>query len=418
MKLKKFLLQSNNIARDSFVWNMAGSMIMAFQSVILLMIITRTAGLAEAGIFTIANVNANLFLNIGKYGMRNYQVSDVEGQFSFRDYLNTRYVSIAAMLAASCTYVAVLSVTRHYTFEKSMVIIWMCLLKIPDAAEDVYFGEYQRRGRLDIASKAMTIRLLITIAVYAGLLILVKKQLVALVAAAGVTVVVMVVFLKWTCVPYREQPEFDREHLLALLKNCFPLFAGSFLSVYIGNIPKYAIDALLSDELQACYGFVSMPVFVIGLLNNFIFNPMLYQISRLWSEGRKKEFLKQVGVQVLAVAGITGVCILGADLFGIPVLSFLYHADLKPYKRELLILLLGGGFLGLSGLLNAVITIIRRQKVLVWIYAGISVLAMACANVVVEAYQMSGAAVLYTALMALVSVCFLLVLVPVVRERV
>ena len=87
MKLKKFLLQSNNIARDSFVWNMAGSMIMAFQSVILLMIITRTAGLAEAGIFTIANVNANLFLNIGKYGMRNYQVSDVEGQFSFGDYL-------------------------------------------------------------------------------------------------------------------------------------------------------------------------------------------------------------------------------------------------------------------------------------------------------------------------------------------
>ena len=86
MKIKSFLIQSDNIERDSFIWNMAGSMIMAFQSVIMLMILTRVLGLIEAGVFTIAYANANLFLTIGKYGVRNFQVSDVTGQFTFREY--------------------------------------------------------------------------------------------------------------------------------------------------------------------------------------------------------------------------------------------------------------------------------------------------------------------------------------------
>lgn len=75
MKIKEFFLQTDHIDRDSFVWNMAGSMLLAFQSVIMLMVLTRVLGLADAGIFTIAYANANLFLTIGKYGMRNFQVS-------------------------------------------------------------------------------------------------------------------------------------------------------------------------------------------------------------------------------------------------------------------------------------------------------------------------------------------------------
>ena len=45
-----------------------------------------------------------------------------------------------------------------------------------------------------------------------------------------------------------------------------------------------------------------------------------------------------------------------------------------PYKTELLILLLGGGFLGLSGLLNTMITIIRFQNSLL---AGYGIIAAA-----------------------------------------
>ena len=93
MIVKAFLLNDSNVERNSYIWNMSGSMLVAFQSVIMLMILTRVLGLVEAGILTIAYANANLFQNIGKYGMRNFQVSDVKDEFNFSEYKASRIVT-------------------------------------------------------------------------------------------------------------------------------------------------------------------------------------------------------------------------------------------------------------------------------------------------------------------------------------
>lgn len=409
MKLNKFIMGSNNVTKDSFIWNMIGSMIMAFQSVILLMILTRTVGLIESGIFTIAYANANLFLTIGKYGMRNFQVSDVKEEFSFEEYKTSRIITVFTMAVLSVGYVLYSSIVNEYSFEKSMIIIGMCIFKLPDAIEDVYYGEYQKCGRLDIASKAMALRLLLTLIIFSITVMISKNLLYALFISSCATFVIMYVFLKWTYGKFKRTTEMQWNNVIKLLKYCFPLFAGSFLSFYIGNAPKYAIDSLLTDELQACYGFLAMPVFVIGLLNGFIFNPMLFKLSCLWNEAKIKLFLKQVVIQTAIVAGITSVCIFGASLIGIPVLSLLYNTNLSSFKTELLILLLGGGFLGFSGLLNAVITIIRCQKNLLWGYFAVAIIAFFISNPIVKKYQITGAAILYMVLMSIICVCFLFI---------
>ena len=47
---------------DCFIWNSIGGTLNAGQSVLILMVITRTAGLAAAGVFSIAYATGNLFL--------------------------------------------------------------------------------------------------------------------------------------------------------------------------------------------------------------------------------------------------------------------------------------------------------------------------------------------------------------------
>lgn len=407
MTLKHFILESNHINRDSYLWNMAGSLLAAFQSVILLVVLTRTVGLQEAGIFTIAFANANLFMTVGKYGMRNYQVSDLKHQFTFADYRVSRWITCGAMLAVSLIFVLISSIVHDYTIEKSMMILWMCLLKELDAIEDVYGGLCQQLNRLDIGSKAMTLRVFFTLIVYIAGIIITKNQLHALIFTAIFSAVLLFIFTKWIYEPFRNPAvKVNRAHLPSLFKNCFPLFAGTFLAFYIGNAPKYAIDSMLSDELQACYGFISMPVFVIGLLNSFIFNPILYHISALWNEAQFYRFCKKILLQIGIILFITSICLTGAFLIGIPVLSFLYHTDLAPYKTELLILLLGGGFLGISGFLTTIITIIRAQKSAIWGYAGVSVIAFIFSNLIVKNYKMLGASVLYMLLMFMLCIWF------------
>lgn len=409
-KNKKFLLDNQNIKRDSYLWNMIGSMLMAFQSVIMLMILTRVLGLADAGIFTIAFANANLFLNIGKYGMRYFQVSDFKRQFSFSEYKISRVITVIAMLLTSIIYILYAAFANTYSIEKTQIIIWMCLFKIVDAIEDVYHGYYQQENRLDIASKCLALRMFITIVVFALGLILFKNQLIALIISTLVTAALFLVFTKWTFgVFHKSVSKPDFKNVVSLLKLCFPLFAGAFLSFYIGNAPKYAIDAHLSDSLQACYGFIAMPVFVIGLLNSFIFNPMLYKMTQLWNSGKVKEFMTRALIQLSLVGVITIICLAGAYLLGIPVLSWLYNTNLAPYKTELLILLLGGGFLGVSGLLNAFITIIRYQKQIIWGYTFIAILAFLFSNRIVERYEMLGASVLYSALMGSLCIIFIII---------
>ena len=408
--MKSFMLNSKNIERDTAVWNMIGGMLNAFQSVIFLMILTRTVGLTTSGIFTIAYANANLFLNIGKYGMRNYQVSDVKREFSFREYLTSRWITTIVMIAVSVIYVVYMMVDKDYSLEKSQIVIWMCLFKVPDSMEDIYFGEYQKKGRLDVAAKIMTVRMIITILLFAVIVIVTQNLLLSLVITTCVTAVLTIIFIKWTCPMFGEKESRSLKRIADLLWNCFPVFLSAFLAFYIGNAPKYAIDAQLTDELQACYGFIAMPVFIISLLNSFVLNPMLYRLSCIWNDGKVQEFLKKIAIQVAVVFVITVVCILGAYIMGIPVLSLLYNTELAPYKAELLVLLLGGGFLGLSGVLSAAITIIRYQNALVVGYGMVAVMAFALSNAAVRRYEMMGASALYTVLMAMLCVCFFFIL--------
>ena len=120
---------------------------------------------------------------------------------------------------------------------------------------------------------------------------------------------------------------------------------------------------------------------------------------------------------MLIVLVITIICVIGAYLLGVPVLSVLYNTDLAPYKIELLILLLGGGFLGLSGVFNAVITIIRYQKALLIGYGIVAILALFLSNFVVQQYEMMGAAILYLSLMVLLCICFAVILFVGIKQK-
>ena len=127
--------------------------------------------------------------------------------------------------------------------------------------------------------------------------------------------------------------------------------------------------------------------------------------------------MKLIWFQTGIVAGITVVCMIGAYLLGIPVLSVLYNTDLSAYKKELLVLLLGGGFLALSGLLATIITIIRFQDSLLAGYVAVAVLACMLSGEAVERYLVMGAAGLYLVLMAVLCLIFTVLLIYGVRKK-
>ena len=416
--MQAFLNNSKNIYRDSYLWNMIGSMLLAFQSVILLMVLTRVLGVDDAGIFTLAYANANLFFTMGKYGMRYFQASDVIEQFSFKDYICSRIITSACMIVGSFGFTVYLAIKNSYTIEKMLIVFFVCIFKLPDVIEDVYYGRYQQKARLDIAAKTMTLRVALTTLCFILVVILSKNLLFSVIVSTVFAFLLVAYFIKITIKPFADGKKWEKAKVFELLRVCFPLFVGAFLSIYITNAPKYSIDALLNDELQACYGFISMPVMVISLLNGIIFNPLIQKMSIIWKKRETKAFLIRVIVQAGVVLGITLCCIIAAFFLGIPVLSFLFNVDLTLYKRELIILLIGGGLLGLSGLLNTVITIIRFQNSILIGYGIVTCMAIIFSDYIVSQYKLMGAAILYMLLMASLCILFFFFLfIGIIKDR-
>ena len=400
-------MDEKRVQRSAYLWNTAAGMLNAFQSVVILVVISWACDPVTAGVFTIAYALANQFLNIGKFGMRNYQASDVGPRFCFADYLISRVFSTVLMLVVAVFYICISASLLGYTADKTAAILLMCLLKCLDSMEDVFCGELQRRGRLDIAGRIMAIRVSGTI-LSLGIAVVVLNDLVSALIVSIIVSTIMLTILLWMSCRDRGlsivRTSLTVKHLGVLAKDCLPLFLASFLIYFIGSTPKYAIDVYAGDAAQAIYGYIAMPVFIVTLLSSFIYAPIIAPLSKLWQQGNNRLFIRKLILQFSLVMAVTGICVLLAWLFGVPVLNLLYNTDVSGYRNELCILVAGGGFLALVSLITIAVTIIRRQALLIVSYVVSAMLASAGSFFAVANWGIAGASWAYFILMGILSI--------------
>lgn len=406
--LKVLFGNSNKIEERSYIWNTIAGVINAFHAVILLMVVTRVTGLEEAGILTIAFAVSKLMVTIGKFGVRNYQVTDIKKEYDFYSYLKARLVTVLGMLLASICYCLYSYLVLDSSVYKAGVILMICLIYAVESIEDVFWGEYQKAGRLDVGAIIGSIRWFVTILIFCIGLVIMHNLLIATLISffAALATDILLIYISYgeLNIVYKESNSLN---WLSILKKCAPLFAGAFFMIYLTNSPKYAIEACLSDEIQACYGFVSMPVFVIELLNNFIYQPKLVKIARSWENKKLAEFKRYLIVQCCALILITGICIVGAYWLGIPVLSLMYNTDLSEYKLVLIVVLIGGGFLALTGFFAVLLTVMRKQNWMMYGYIVVSILAIVTMNTGVSKYGVLGGAILFDILIFILTILLL-----------
>lgn len=357
---------SGNIRRSSFVWNLLSSAMNSFQTMLLLVFITRFGTDADSAAFVMAYAAGNLLFNIGKYGVRSFQVTDSTEQYAFRDYAAARRFSLAGMAAAVVVYVLTGLFFRGYPAAKAAVVLLICLYKGIEAAEDVFHGRMQQQGRLDVAGRILFIRIFSFVACFAALFVLTRDILLAAAAATALAAVLAIVLNRSVWGSFRE----DRPALKTgqLLRTCAPLCLSMLLSMYVANAPKYIIDGRVTDAVQTRFNIVFMPVFVLALLGSFIYQPELKSLGEM---RREKQF-DALRKKVLRLTALTlGLAVLAAAagfLLGVPVLEFIYAKPLAELRTELVLFIICGGLIALANLYGMILVTFRRQGTLTGIY--------------------------------------------------
>lgn len=405
--ISDLLKKTKDVKRSSYIWNAINAVLSACQCPVILIVINRTCGVNDSGVFSIAFAVASLMLYVGLYGLRRFQASDVIEKYTFGQYHGMRFITCTVMIAASLVYCIWGMIFRNYSIMKFMVIFVVCLLKVIQAYSDVIHGRMQQQGRLDVATKCSSVRYVLEVIAYCVMLVITKDLFISSVVCLITSVIVLMLTTVNAGREYcKYRPEFSTASMKMLSIEGFPLFASLFLNMYISNAPKYAIDAYLTDEMQALYNFIFMPAFMVGLLANFIFNPILTSYAKLWQSGTTesiKKLVKLIKKQCMVILGLTAAGLAIAYTVGIPILSFVFGVELNSYRCELCLVMAGGGMLAYSTFFSTVVTIIRLQRPMFICYGLCAASAYVFSGTFVRTGGVMGAVILYGCIMTLLS---------------
>lgn len=392
--------------KKDYLWNMIGSVCYSASSVYYLMMVTRVCGVIDGGIFALAFSTAQLLLTFGRYGMRTYQATDMKKQYSFLEYCLTRLITCIGMICFAIAF----SGLAGYSSTKFQVFVWVAALKMVDAIEDVFHGELQRNNHVDVMGKMLALRNIFSCVIFGASIIYSKNLLFAcMVSVISSVIIALIINMNAVIKNCSNNWNWTGIHLIELFSICFPIFISTFLSLYLYNIPKYAIDKYMTEDIQTYYSILFMPSFIISLFSEIITKPMLTTIAISWEKDIEKFTSIIKKIFILIVAG-TILVVLGGHFIGRWMLEIIYAVSLEPYKLHFIVLLIGGGISAAVYISYNILISIRFQKSIIVVYLIVTAIATPMTYYVVSKIGMMGAAVSYLLTCFMLEVIFLAIL--------
>lgn len=388
------------IKKSEFIWNTIGSIFASLLSVVLLFVITRVNGVDDAGMFSIAFSSATILYTIADSQVRVFQVTDTDRKYGFGVYLSVRNILSLLMLIAGVIFVFV----SRYDWQKALVCLGLVVFRMIDALSETYQGEFQLDGRLDIGGKSVFYRMLVSLVIFGVVDIVSKNLLVSIFCMCLTNFIIWIAYDRRLVKRYNtERSSKNMQEIKEVIYACFPLFVSMFLNNYIINAPKYAIDKYMTYEMQTYFNIIYLPTFVINLMSIFVLKPMLKTMGIMWNTDQKKKFAGILGKMILAILLLTIVAEVVGYFIGIPILSWIYGVNLKPYKIELLILIVSGGLSAITVALLYALSTMRCQG-----KSSIAYIVAAVSGVILPYYMVSrwgilGASVSSVGIMAILS---------------
>ena len=130
--------------QKNIIWNMIGSFLYAFASMVLSIAVVQLAGEDAGGVFTFAFTTFGQHMFMAAYfGIRPFQITDTGEKYTFGDYLGLRLITCGLAILVGFGYVMV----SGYTFEKAVIVFLMVVYKVIDALADTYEAEFRAGGK-------------------------------------------------------------------------------------------------------------------------------------------------------------------------------------------------------------------------------------------------------------------------------
>ncbi|WP_270210623.1 lipopolysaccharide biosynthesis protein [Streptococcus anginosus] len=401
-------IKTNPSAKEIYFWNLLGNLAASGVSVLYLLIVTRLTSAKVADQFSLANSIGTLWIVIGLFQVRNYQGTDVNQKHSFIGYFQTRLITILAMLVTLYPYLYIVGEGR-YSFETILLTFLMILYRMWDAVSDLFQGLFQQRERMDIAGKTMFYRYSTSVVVL-FLSILLSKSVIVGLFSLVIWNGLVIIFYETSFLKYFETIQWKelfssnyKKDIKDIFLACWPLFVNGFILLYILNEPKIIIEkglnqGVLQTGMQRDFNILFMPVFFMSLIILMV-RPLITQMAILWNREKYAEF-SLIVKKLLLYLFIGGIAVtIVAYFIGTPILSLVFGVALSQYTLPFAILIFAGVLYALAIIFENILTIVRKQHLLVGLYIVLLVITKLITEPFIYHYHMLGAALSFLIVM-------------------
>lgn len=394
-----------------YVLNTAGLAAWGVLFPMLTIIATRLAGTDGAGAFSLAFTTATLLMYVGSYGVRTYQVSDVDETESFASYLLQRILTCLIMLVAVAAYCSI----RGAVGDELLIIVGACGYRAVDACADVFEGRMQQVDKLYLAGISLLVRSVLGVVSFAVLLLITRSLAVASLSMAISAVVSFVLLtLPLTLLETPRSRPWAAIELREIFVECLPAASAIVLFALIEAVPKYAMEGVLPYDSQIYFNAIYFPAQSVLMIVGFVYKPQLLRIANIWADRDRRGRFNLIIIAMVGVAVVVTLAMLFiGDIALIPLNGILYATSFESYREAQRIMIIAGGMSAVIDFLYQILTVLRRQSVATLSYVGALVLGIVASLILVRLLGFMGAvwayAAVMAALLALLSVQYVLV---------
>jgi len=350
--------ESNKKIKTSIIYNSIGTITYLFCQWLMTFVVVWISGYETAGIMSLSISIATTFNVIAGFSVRNYQSSDINGKYSEKTYIYTRFFTCFLALIITILY----AITKKYNIFTFLCIIIFILFKISEAIIDVYHGSLQKKWEFKTIGISFIVRGLILILIFTLCLLISNNLLLSL---TFMTITLYLELILYDYKRYRKEfkniGSFNKYDAISLILECVPLVLSGVIANYIAMYPKVLLEETFGAEILGYYSSVATPALIMQIAISFIYTPLVSLYAEYYNNNEYKRIKKNIMKILLIIVLFVFVGLILSHFVADKILILIFTKKISEYTYLFSGVLLLSGLTATVWFLNMVLVVIRKQ---------------------------------------------------------
>ena len=376
--------------KNSISITFLGNLAFAISQWLIISFVVRIGPLKDVGMYALALSIVSPIFSFFSMNLMSIQATDVKNQYSFKEYLLFKVVT--SIGAVFCVVIVLLVIALD--IYSSFLILAYSLVKVVESFNELSYGQYQKKERMDLVARSLLWRSLLGSSLFCFIYYSTLELIYSVIGLSFAWSVVAIFVDGKASVPKDDTNSGHAKGskaILSILLTAIPLGFVVFCNTINLNVPRYFVTYYMNEEMLGVYAAVSYFIIAGAILINAAGQSATARLAMLYLYN-KKQFICLLNKLILFALGVGVLGNIFSYYLGGIVLTLFYSKQFESYAWLLNFVMFSGIFVYTSAMVGSGLTAMRRFTIQAYLASMVVVVIFITAWLTVPRFGLTGAA--------------------------